>query len=140
MIIKEEKRDLFLVDYNYYLAHCISDDFALGAGIAVEFNKRFDMRNKLKTKYPEGFGGAGCVLIDRVFNLITKQKCYHKPTYGRIRRALENMCDICVEYNICYIAMPQIGCGLDRLAWSEVKQIITEVFENVEIEILVCSL
>lgn len=30
-----------------YYAHCISRDYALGAGIAVEFDKRYDMRNRL---------------------------------------------------------------------------------------------
>lgn len=40
MIYKEEKRDLFSVPNDYYLAHCISADFALGKGIAVEFNKQ----------------------------------------------------------------------------------------------------
>lgn len=42
MIYKEEKRDLFSVPDNYYLAYCTSADFALGKGIAVEFDKRFD--------------------------------------------------------------------------------------------------
>ena len=32
-----EKRDLFTVPDAYYLCHCISADFALGAGIAKRF-------------------------------------------------------------------------------------------------------
>ena len=42
MIYCEVYGDLFNVDKKYYLAHCISADFALGKGIAVEFNKRYD--------------------------------------------------------------------------------------------------
>ena len=38
------------------------------------------------------------------------------------------------------IAMPVIGCGLDRLEWSKVSEIIKEVFEGTDIEILVCKL
>ena len=34
--------------------------------------------------------------------------------------------------------MPIIGCGLDRLEWSRVSNIIKEIFENDDIEILVC--
>ena len=41
MEFREEKRDLFSVPDDYYLAHCISADFAMGKGIAVEFNRRF---------------------------------------------------------------------------------------------------
>lgn len=47
MTYKEEKRDLFTVDDSYYLAHCISADFKLGAGIAVEFDRHFDLLIKI---------------------------------------------------------------------------------------------
>lgn len=36
------------------------------------------------------------------------------------------------------LAMPRIGCGLDRLQWVKVKEIIEEVFANTNVEILVC--
>lgn len=49
MIYKEEKRDLFSVDDSYYIAHCISADFALGAGIAKEIDRRFNTREELKS-------------------------------------------------------------------------------------------
>ena len=37
MIIKKVKKDLFTMPDDYALAHCISADFALGAGIAKKF-------------------------------------------------------------------------------------------------------
>ena len=40
MEYKEIKGNLFDAPKDAYLVHCISADFALGAGIAVEFNKR----------------------------------------------------------------------------------------------------
>lgn len=39
MIYNEIHGDLFSVDDSYHLAHCISADFALGAGIAVQFTR-----------------------------------------------------------------------------------------------------
>ena len=48
MRLVEEKRDLFDVSEDYYLAHCISADFALGAGIAKEFNKRYKSKTTLE--------------------------------------------------------------------------------------------
>ena len=140
MKLKEEKRDLFSVDDKYYLAHCISDDFALGAGIAVEFANRYNMRLELRKRYSDGIGGVGCVLIGNVFNLITKEKYYHKPTYMNLRISLEKMKKIILENGINYLAMPLIGCGLDNLEWDKVKIIIEEVFCDVDIEILVCYL
>ena len=33
MTIREENRDLFTVPQGYYLAHCITADLSLGAGV-----------------------------------------------------------------------------------------------------------
>ena len=38
------------------------------------------------------------------------------------------------------IAMPLIGCGLDRLEWEDVKTIIINTFQDTDIEILICRL
>lgn len=139
MFYKEELRDLFSVSNNYYLAHCISSDYALGAGIAVEFNKRFNMRKKLQEKRPSKWKYGECILIERILNLITKEKYWHKPTYKSITEALTNMKEICLANNINKIAMPIIGCGLDRLKWEKVSEIIQQVFKDTDIEILVCK-
>ena len=145
MIYKEKRKDLFAVPGNYYLAHCISADFGMGQGIVVEFNKRFDMKRKLQTKYPGYLNqytykrtGGDCLLEGRVFNLITKERYYHKPTIITMRLALEKMKQICLENNIKNIAMPVIGCGLDRLNWNEVSEQIKSVFADTNVEILVC--
>ena len=47
---------------------------------------------------------------------------------------------ICLENNITKIAMPTIGAGLDRLVWSDVSKQINHIFEDTDIEILVCKL
>lgn len=141
MILKEEQRDLFSVPHGYYFAHCISGDFALGAGIAVQFNKLYNMRKKLKNEYNCGIEEEnGVILIDNVFNLVTKRKHYHKPTYESLREALEDMADQIEDLEIEKIAIPRIGCGLDKLDWELVKPIIEDIFEDIDVEILVCSL
>lgn len=138
MKFEEKKMNLFDVPESYYLAHCISADYALGAGIAVEFNKRFGLTEKLKKVgtgvYPE------VILIGRVFNLVTKQRYLHKPTLQSLTETLYKMKQLCLEENIKYLAMPRIGCGLDRLNWVEVRERIKEVFSDTDIEIFVCYL
>ena len=110
MQYSETVRDLFNVDQNYYLAHCISADFALGAGIAVQFNKRFDMKNKLKRHYPnyisyydaqvsKGISGS-CIIEEKVLNLVTKRNYWNKPTYKSLEDALLDMKYICKTHNI----------------------------------------
>ena len=50
------------------------------------------------------------------------------------------MKEIVIMNNIKFIAMPKIGCGLDRLQWDKVKEIIINTFKDIDLEILVCYL
>lgn len=146
MIYKEEHKDLFSVPEDYYLAHCISADFGMGKGIVVEFNKRFDMKRKLQKIYPDYINQwhrnkmiGDCIQQDKVFNLITKERYCMKPTYDSLKVALLEMKDLCNEIHVTKLAMPVIGCGLDRLEWSKVSEIIKDIFKDTNIEILVCK-
>lgn len=147
MTYKEEKQDLFSVPDDYYFAHCISADFGMGKGIVVEFNKRFDMKRILQSKYPDYLNeftryrlGGDCILEERVLNLITKERYFHKPTIITMRISLQKMKQICLENNIKKVAMPTIGAGLDRLNWNDVVTQIKSIFVDTDIEILVCKL
>lgn len=147
MIYREEVRDLFSVPEDYYLAHCISADFGMGKGIVIEFNKRFDMKNRLQRKYPDYLNkythhrlGGDCILEGRVLNLVTKERYFHKPTIITMRLVLQKMKKICIENNITKVAMPTIGAGLDRLSWSAVSDQIHLIFDDTDIEILVCKI
>lgn len=141
--------DLFNVDPSYHLVHCISADFVLGAGIAVQFDKRFDMKDKLKRFYPNYIGYyntqankgilGSCIIEGRVLNLVTKRNYWNKPTYKSLEDALKDMKGICESHKIRKIAMPLIGCGLDRLEWYKVSEIIKKLFSDTDMEILVCK-
>ena len=144
MKYKEQIGDLFSCPDEYYLAHCISADFALGKGIAAVFNKRYDMKNILKRTYPDYLAEwkedgrkYDCILIGKVFNLITKERYFHKPTYQTLSGSLDKMKTICTENNIKKLAMPVIGCGLDRLEWDKVSEIVRTIFGDTDIEIII---
>lgn len=141
MNITIEKRDLFSVAQDYYLCHCVSADWALGAGIAKTFNTIYNMRSKLYKQYPRYvYRGGDALLVDNVFNLVTKAKCFQKPTYDSLREALEMLKEKIKILNITKLAMPKIGCGLDRLSWPKVYDMICEVFKDMDIEIVICEL
>lgn len=148
MKLTEVKRDLFELEDTHNLVHCISADFALGMGIAKEFVKRYQMRRYLEawvaqtpvslTEYSIIRNVYPCIYVNRVFNLVTKDRYWEKPTYDSLRKSLVSMKNMI--RNEAKIAMPKIGCGLDRLEWSRVREIIEEVFEDTDIEIVVCYL
>ena len=137
MTITEEKRDLFKVDESYNLAHCIASDLGMGAGIAVEMQQRFKLRSAIR-KAGKPLKSPTCVHTGRVFNLITKRRSTGKPTYASLRASLKKMKTIVVSQKVERIAMPCIGCGLDRLQWGLVREIIEEVFGDLDVEILIC--
>lgn len=144
MTIREEQRDLFTVPTDYILVHCISADLAMGAGIAKEFTRR-GVKAQLQRDYQDIEVGD-CLVSDTTgwraeLNLVTKEKYWQKPTYETMRMALEDTKSLYEEimsYENVKLAMPRIGCGLDRLQWDKVKVIIEEVFADTDVEILVC--
>lgn len=138
MHYQEVQKDLFSMDLSYHLAHCISADAKMGAGIAVQFRKHFDLtqlqKNANTGKYPVG----SCQQVGRVLNLITKQYYWLKPSYETFQSAIEDMKRVCLEQGITRIAMPQIGAGIDRLKWEKNREIVKDVFQDTDIEIVVC--
>lgn len=126
-----------------YYAHCISRDYALGAGIAVEFDRRYNMRSrliKLAEEKPETLDEK-CIQVENVFNLITKEKYWQIPSYESLGESLLEMREkIYKDKSVKKLVMPKIGCGLDRLSWDKVEPMIQEIFKDLDIEIVVCYL
>lgn len=136
MIYKEVKGNLFDAPQGYCLAHCIAGDFGMGAGIATQFNEKFDMKNRLINQFKR-VDSPSCIQIDNVFNLITKDVSYSKPTYDSLLQSLIKMKEIMVEHQNKKLAIPQIGCGLDGLKWNIVRAIIKDIFQETDVEIVV---
>lgn len=143
MIFREENGDLFTEEIlsDHALCHCISSDFALGAGIAKIFAK-MGVKKQLCEQYSKSWQGRGYCLITEtdgltVGNLVTKERYFHKPTLETLRQALEDFREQALKLGLRKVAMPKIGCGLDRLEWADVREIVREVFGETDIEILV---
>lgn len=139
VIYKEIKGDLFSVPEYYYLAHCVSADFALGAGIAKQFDELYNMRYKLNEYYTDQkYQCVGrALMVGKVFNLVTKQRYWQKPTYDTLHKSLMALKLHCMKLDIKKLAMPKIAAGLDRLEWNKVSEIIKEAFGDMDIEIRV---
>lgn len=136
MLYREENGNLFDAPQGYCLAHCIAGDFGMGAGIATQFNEKFNMRERLINLFGS-VHSPYCIQIDNVFNLITKDISYSKPTYDSLLQALIQMRDTMIINGNKKLAIPQIGCGLDGLKWDIVRAIIKDVFQETDIEIIV---
>lgn len=138
MIYNEVKRDLFTVpDNEYTYVHCIASDLGMGAGIAVPMNAKYELRSRIRylnvpLHYPT------CIYTEPVFNLITKPYSSGKPTLSTLTLSVQQMKDMMEAKGIKKLAMPTIGCGLDRLSWDKVSDMLKIQFHDTDVEILVC--
>lgn len=140
MTYREIEADLFSMPEDCALCHCVSSDFALGAGIAKRF-AAMGVKRELISRYPREWNGKGYCLITTVngrvvANLVTKQRYFNKPTLETLEQALVEL----REKALSKIAMPKIGCGLDKLLWEDVSPIIKRIFADTDTEITVCFL
>ena len=140
MTFTEEKKDIF--EYQdtwgeepFYYAHCISADYALGAGIAKEFKKRFKLNNN---NLIAGKVSPSLSIVSNVFNLITKKLYWQKPTYQSLQDSLDSMKKSSIALGVKKLIMPKIGCGLDRLSWGTVRKMIKDTFKDTDIDIIIC--
>lgn len=153
MIFKEIKEDLFNIPDEYAIVHCISNDFALGAGIAKAIDEKYGVKDLLEKYYTSAnsyiaiTNWIGMALYCEselngriIYNLVTKDKYWQKPTYESLMYCLIDLVEDCLDEKITKLVMPKIGCGLDKLNWGKVRDCIKRVFKETDIEIIVCSL
>jgi O-acetyl-ADP-ribose deacetylase (regulator of RNase III) len=129
-MINEIRGDLF--SSSDALAHCVSRDFSMSAGIALTFLKTFGGKEELKEQNVDIGEVAYLHKNGRyIYYLVTKENYWGKPTYESIRKSLKNLFSLCLTHNVTSLSIPRLGCGLDKLQWSKVKQIIIEEWPDI---------
>ncbi|XP_050443208.1 uncharacterized protein LOC126847156 [Adelges cooleyi] len=138
-IIEEVDVYLFKMPVEYSLGHCVSKDMHMSAGIASYFKSVFGRVGELMDQRP-GVGDVAYLKVnDRfVFYLVTKELKYLKPTYKTLTSAVIKLRDLIVKHNVKKLALPRIGCGLDKLDWKVVKQILYDKFQDAGCMIKIC--
>lgn len=129
--------DLFSAPLDYSLVHCVGADYPLlsySCGIAKEFRERYGAVIPI-TKV----GNLAVIKADRIIiHLITKETCRSsRPTLETMKECLISLHDYVKENKIEKLAMPKIGCGLDRLNWADVKKLIGDILLPTGVRILV---
>jgi hypothetical protein len=117
---------------DFFFAHCISADAKMGAGIARRFVQEFPAITSLRG---QDLAVGRAYLVDRVFNLVTKNRFFDKPTYKSLGHSLDALANLCAVHGVANLAMPRIGCGLDRLRWDKVRPMIEERFSNLPVKL-----
>ena len=127
---------------NIFVVYSISNDWALGKGVAKLLDREFSIKkyyynNFEKTKVTDVF----CTnTVFSLYNLITKEHFWDKPTYDSITDTLVNLKISIIEnkLNNYELIMPRIGCGLDKLDWAIIKSIIEDILLDTVPNITIC--
>ncbi|XP_050063960.1 uncharacterized protein LOC114132023 [Aphis gossypii] len=140
-MIEEIDEDLFKLSKDYCLAHCVAEDLRMGAGIAVDFKRIFGGVGRLVDQKLK-IGEVGIVQHygQFAFYLITKKYSNGKPTMNTMEKALRSLFIIMKKLNLTKLGIPKIGCGLDKLDWSDTRSLIVDIFSGSGINVTVCVL
>jgi len=141
--IEFKKGDLFN-STDEALAHCVSKDLAMGAGIAKEFRKRFGKVEFLRQQqcnvgdvaYMDSWNKKAKT-TQTLFYMVTKEKYYQKPTIRTVSKALRRLRYLIIEMGITTLSMPMISTGLDQMSWPLVLQEIETAFYGSNVKITI---
>ncbi|ALL52882.1 polyprotein [Xingshan cricket virus] len=135
------------------ILHCISADKAMSAGLAEKIDLKWGIRDRLPPAPDIGIAYAvpcqgsdmeGCARTTFpnqqpapseahggwVINMVTKSKKHNKPLLNTVVSTLHNALRQCDRLGVREIHLPRIGCGLDRLDWSQVREAIIPVLRR----------
>ena len=127
-----------MLDFPHSVAHCISADFKLGAGLAKQIKEKFPSYFPTKKAYKQQVLHAYYLGHDKfVFHLIVKPRYFHKPTYRSLRKALLALRYQMHFYRIHKLGTPHLSCGLNKIDWTEVQKLIHETFRDSKLELTV---
>ena len=129
MIILREG-DLFKSPQHSSLAHCISADAKMSKGIALQFMRHFPELSSLrKEKHSVGVSVVVNIKGRLVYNLITKQRFYMKPSLSSIKGCLQSMLNHATKHGIKDISVPKLASGCDKMNFnSDVLPLLESVF------------
>lgn len=90
--------DIFTAPDHYALAHCVSRDLKMRAGIAQDFREKFGHTQELLEQNCS-VGEVATLQVQKrnIYYLITKENYYEKPTYDVMWKVLVNLRTLCLE-------------------------------------------
>ncbi|KAK3915210.1 ADP-ribose glycohydrolase OARD1 [Frankliniella fusca] len=127
--------DLFAMPTS--LAHAVSEDLHMGAGIAVGFREYFGRVEELLAQRKR-VGEVSFLKHNNtyIFYLITKKNYWEKiVSLSNILSCLFHLRELCISLGVNEISMPQIGCGLDLLKYEDVLPRILSAFHNCPVQV-----
>lgn len=121
-----------------------TDTFYFIIHVLIFFRRKFNGLGKLLSQNQRS---GGLAILENetnngkryIYYLVTKTISSFKPTYEDFWFSLKKLRDHIRKNEVKKLAIPKLGCGLDRLDWDIVKSMIQFIFKDVDVEIVVCN-
>jgi hypothetical protein len=111
-------------------------------GIAKEFRELYGGIDAMRAQSVPVGGVAALPRDGRwVYALVTKERSAGTyPTLASLRASLTALRARMQRDGVKHLAVPRLGCGLDKLAWPDVRALIADVFQQTDATITVYTL
>ena len=133
MRINEINIDIAEVSQGYTLAVAFSTDMNW-IGLPGYMNSLFYITERDDKEHEVGSVSK----IDNLYMLFVKESSYDNPSWSALEGCLTKLSNKIVNKKIRKLAMPKICCGKNGFQWDDVKQMIEEIFYDIDVEILIC--
>ncbi len=143
MPVRFIKGDIFATDGLRAYAHGCNCAGAMGAGIAIEFKRRWPrMFDEYAARCADGRFRLGDVFVwsegeHTIFNLGTQEHWRKKAQIPALTRSLAKMLELAAHAGIDTVGLPRIGAGLGGLDWVRVKKVLGEAGEGSAVKMVV---
>jgi O-acetyl-ADP-ribose deacetylase (regulator of RNase III) len=137
------KGDIFATDGLAAFAHGCNCAGGMGAGIAIEFKRRWPaMFEEYAARCADGRFGLGDVFVwsdsaATVYNLGTQTHWRKKAQLPALEKSLRKMVELAAHAGVERVGVPRIGAGLGGLDWMRVKRVLTEVGKDTPVTLAV---
>ncbi|MDP9035350.1 MAG: macro domain-containing protein [Myxococcota bacterium] len=137
------KGDIFTAEHLRAYAHGCNCAGAMGAGIAIEFKRRWPrMFEEYAARCADGRFRLGDVFVwseagQTIFNLGTQEHWRKKAQIPALTKSLVKMLELASHAGIDRVGLPRIGAGLGGLDWTRVKKVITEAGKDSPVTMVV---
>ena len=141
MRISECKMDVLSVPQENYILCALSSDLNFKMGLPKQINRKFNLKERIFVSdlEPDDFEVGGAIQFGNLMAIFTKESVWDTPEEDDIIEALMAAKSFCEEDAVFKLAMPKICTGKNGLPWEDVRSMIEFVFDDMDIDILVCE-
>lgn len=131
--IKEINMDISAVPQGWTLAGAFSTDMKW-IGMPGLMDSLFNITERDVDEHEVG----SIAKIDNLYMLFVKDSSYDAPMWSALEECLNKLAKKISKKSIKKLAMPRICSGKNGFLWDDVLQMIEEIFNDVDVEIMIC--